>query len=226
MKRRPSFPLGKLLVEMALEAAHLVVSKHEREVARECVTVRALAGDRDAIGLIHKLDSDLRGRSESSIVRAHAANRLGRLRDPRAIPFLMEMRHDPEEQVRFTVITALGRLKAKEAQGFLLDTLKDPSPLLRASAAEALGEIGEVDAIPELRDVLDSDPDPYVRLHAVESLVILGDKPSRDRVPELLSAVGPRTRKDPRFKLLREAAESGQELTPWWVTSWESDPGW
>jgi HEAT repeat protein len=198
-------------------------SRHERKVKAEMARAHALHIDGNVVGLIHMLDSDLRGQSDHSIVRSHAAGRLGRIGDPRAIPYLMEMRDDPEEMVRASVIRALGRLKAKEAEGFLLETLDDPSALLRMSAASALGHIGAVDAIPRLWKSLDSDPDPEVRVQAVESLVILGDESARDRVPEALSKIQARTRELPRYQALREAADSGAPLAPW-VSGWESNP--
>src|SRR5258708_3246871 len=71
--------------------------------------VRELEIDRNVVGLIHMLDSDLRGRSDTSIVRDHAARALGRMGDPPAIPYLMEMRDDPEEHVRVGVWSAPGR---------------------------------------------------------------------------------------------------------------------
>jgi HEAT repeat protein len=203
--------------------ARSLTSKEHREVAAEMARAHAFHIDGNVVGLIHMLDSDLRGRSDASIIRAHAAGRLGRLGDPRAIPYLMEMRDDPEEQVRASVIRALGRLKAKEAEGLLLETLDDPSPLLRDAAVSALGHIGAVDAIPRLRKRLDSELDPEVRLNTVEALVILGDESARARVSEALSMVHVRTRELPRYQALREAAETCAPLTPW-VSGWESNP--
>lgn len=126
------------------------------------------------VGLIHMLGSDVRGLTRYSFVRCHAALALVRLGDPRAIPYLVEMRHDPEEIVRMAVMSALGKLNATEAIDVLFEGLSDTKPLVRVSAAEALGLLGTVDAIPALRKALDSDPDRYVRLRAVESLVMLG----------------------------------------------------
>jgi HEAT repeat protein len=178
MRVRTLFRVGVIAGRSVLDLA----SPHEREVTDEIAKVDALRKDGNVVGVIHMLGSDVRGRSKNSIVRDHAAVALGRMGDPRAIPYLMEMRDDPEEMVRFSVIQALGRLKAKEAQGFLLERLNDPSELLRTSAASALGHIGAVDAIPTLREILDSDPDRVMRLVAVESLIILGDESARDRV--------------------------------------------
>jgi hypothetical protein len=62
---------------------------------------------------------------------------------------------------------------------------------------------------------LDGDGNPEVRLHTVESLVLLGDKPSRDLVPEVLRAVGWRVRQHPRWKKLSKVVDAGEPLTPW-----------
>jgi len=200
----------------------VITSTNERAAAVELARVQAYRMNGNVVGLIQMLDSDVRGRRDTLIVRDHAAAALGSMGDPRAIPRLIEMRKDPEEMVRFAVTQALGRLKAKEAEGFLLESLEDPSPLLRMTAAEALGHIGAADAIPALWKTLDSDSDPHVRVHAVEALVILGADLARDRVPEALNAVQRRSREHPRYKRIQEAVDSGEPLAPW-VSSWESN---
>lgn len=159
------------------------------KVNAEIARVYALQGEGNVVSLIHLLDSDLRGATRYSIVRSHAAEALGKLGDPRAIPYLIEMRHDPEDIVRMDVMRALSRLGTKQAEDAVSEGLSDPAALVRMSAASALGRMGTVDAIPLLRSAADSDPDRYVRLSAVESLVILGDESARDRVPEALSAI-------------------------------------
>ena len=190
------------------------------KVNAEIARVYALQSEGNVVSLIHLLESDLRGATRYSIVRSHAAEALGKLGDPRAIPYLIEKRHDPEDIVRMDVMTALSRLGTKEAEDVVCQGLMDPAALVRMSAAEALGRMGTVDAIPLLRSAADSDPNAEVRLSAVESLVILDDESARDRVPEALRAISPRVRLHPRYKRLREVAESGEALTPW-VSEWE-----
>src|SRR5947209_8046860 len=107
------------LAGFAIKSVSELAFKDDRRATDEIARVRALRMGGDVVGLIQMLDSDVRGRGKYTIVRDHAAAALGRMGDPRAIPYLMEMRHDPEEMVRFSVIQALGRLKAKEAEGFL-----------------------------------------------------------------------------------------------------------
>lgn len=182
--------------------------------------VYSLQSEGNVVSLIDLLDSDVRGATKYSIVRGHAATALGKLGDPRAIPHLIDMRHDPEDMVRMNVMDALGRLGTKQAEDALREGLDDSAAVVRSTAASALGRMGAVDAIPLLRGLADSDPDRYARIHAVESLIILGDESARDRVPEALRAIARRDRHHPRYKKLREAAETGEALTPW-VSDWE-----
>jgi HEAT repeat protein len=185
-----------------------------RKVRDEINRALMFERDRNVVGLIQMLDSDVRGMTEHSIVRGHAAVCLGRLGDPRAIPHLMELCRDPEVTVRVVVMEALGLLRAREAERVLVEGLGDSARDVRGSAARALGFLGAIDAIPALGRVLDSDPDRWVRLDAVEALVILGDETARERVPEALRAISWRAR-GRRWKRLRHAAESGQALTPY-----------
>jgi len=108
-------------------------------VNAEIARVYALQSEGNVVSLIHLLDSDLRGATRYSTVRAHAVTALGNLGDPRAIPYLIEMRHDPEEIVRMDVMRALSRLGTKQAEDVVSEGLSDPAALVRMSAAEALG---------------------------------------------------------------------------------------
>jgi len=193
-------------------------SKVSAEIGR--VAMYQLHGN--VAGLIGMLDSDLRALTSYSIVRGHAAAALGRLGDPRAIPYLVSMRHDPEVSVRQDVMRALGKLQAREAEGVLLEALSDPAPLVRMTAASSLARIGAVNAISALWKAVDADPDRYLRVEAVEALIILGDETARDRVPEALRALSWRAR-GARWKRLREAADTGDALTPWELP-WDREP--
>ena len=190
------------------------------KVNAELARVHGLEKDGHVVALIGLLDSEVRGLTKYSIVRGHVAAALGRLGDPRAVPYLIEKLHDPEDIVRLQAAEALSRLKTKQAEDALREALSNSAPVVRMSAADALGRIGAVDDIPLLRSASESDPDPEVRLSAIESLVILGDTSARERVPEALRAISPLQRLHPRNKRLQEIAESGEPLTPW-VRGWE-----
>ena len=192
---------------MGLMGRHAEVNAGFARLAR-------LERDSNVPGLIVELGSDVRGRSDRTIIRAHAARILGRLRDARAIPHLVALAHDPEEHVRFDVFLALGRLKTSEVD-VLFEGVMDSSALVRMAAAEALGRVGDTAAIPKLREVLDGDRDKYVRLNAAEALAMLGDQNVRARVPEVVRGVPWRVRRHPRWRRLNEFAETGGRLEPW-----------
>lgn len=186
-----------------------------RKVKADIARVYELQRYGNVVSLIHVLDSDVRGMTRYSIVRSHAAGALGMLGDPRAIPYLIEKLHDPEEIVRVEVVIALSRFETDETEDAVCEGLTDPATAVRMAAASALARMGAVDAIPQLWNALDSDPDPDVRFRAVEALVILGDEPARGRVPETLRALPRSKQQQPRYWRLRVAAESGKSLTPW-----------
>ena len=179
-------------------------------LGREMFKLDRLEADRNVAGLIAALGGDVRG---------NAALALGRLGEPRAVPYLVELvRDDPEPKVRFCAVYALAQLRAEGVEGLFIDALKDPAPIVRMGAAEALGSMRVRGAIPDLREALESDRDKYVRLSAVESLVRLGDKESRARVPEVLRAIPWHVRRNSRYRRFRravEAAEAGEPLTSW-----------
>lgn len=83
---------------------------------RERFKLDRLEADRNVAGLIAALGSDVRG---------DAALALGRLGEPRAIPYLVEVvRDDPEPNVRMFAVHALGQLQAKEAEGVFVEALE------------------------------------------------------------------------------------------------------
>jgi HEAT repeat protein len=165
--------------------------------------------DENVPGLIGDLGS------EQARVRSHVTRVLARLGASEAAPHLARLADEPAERVRGNALLALGALEAHEFEGTLMAGLADPEPTVRCCAAEALGRMQAIDAIPRLRQALDDDPDAEVRLYAVESLVVLGDKESRDRVAGALKAISWWVRGHPRWKRLRKAAETGEPLPPW-----------
>lgn len=171
--------------------------------------VRRMETDRNVAGLIAELDSAL-GYSRYTIVRSHAAAALGRLGDARAIPHLLALADDPEDNVRRSAYGALARLEARDVTPTLVRGLNDEAPIVRMSAAEAIGCSGAVDSIGELQRVLGTDPDPEVRLYAVEALLRLGDKDVAAKVPDVLQGVSWRVRLHPRWRLLKKVGESEQ----------------
>ncbi|MGC8959912.1 MAG: HEAT repeat domain-containing protein [Chloroflexia bacterium] len=121
--------------------------------------------------------ADLLGRLESEQAgrRWEAAEGLGDLGDPRAVPALVRALRDPHAFVRWAAAQAIGRIGGEEAVVLLLPLLQERDPLVRRSAADALGYLDAPAVRQALRRAL-RDPDPTVRRNAVEAVARLGDR--------------------------------------------------
>ncbi|RMG60856.1 MAG: HEAT repeat domain-containing protein, partial [Deltaproteobacteria bacterium] len=106
-------------------------------------------------------------------VRAKAAGALGRLKDPRAIPRLVEMLvSDPVPFVRVRTAQALGQIGHPSIIDYLVNILRDPEWWVRVRAVEALEQMGQP-AIPSLLAALE-DEDEEVRKKAAQALERMG----------------------------------------------------
>lgn len=170
---------------------------------KELYRIRTLELNHDVAGLIGELrnDADYGG---DTIIRSYAALALGRLGDPRAASYLDELVDEPNDKARERVVRALVKLHANDSEPVFIKKLGDRTPVVRALAAEGLGSIGDSAAIPWLRQTLENDPDPEVRMYAVEALLKLGDDSARARIPEVMRGVSWLVRGHPRWKALSE----------------------
>jgi HEAT repeat protein len=73
------------------------------------------------------------------------------LKQPSALPVLLELSLHRRWQVREQALTALATLRARSAQSTILYALDDPSEEVRSAAARALGDVGDARALPSLR---------------------------------------------------------------------------
>lgn len=106
--------------------------------------------------------------------RAWAANVLGELRAPVALPALLAGLDDTDDEVRAKSATALGRIGDRSAVRPLLEhLLADPAPFVRARIANALGLFGDNDVTDRLVHAL-GDPAWWVRVRSVEALERIG----------------------------------------------------
>lgn len=121
--------------------------------------------------------ADLLGRleSEQASQRWEAAEGLGELGDPRAIPALVQALRDPHAFVRWAAAQAIGRIGGEEAISLLLPLLQESDALVRRSAADALGYLDAPEVRRSLRRAL-RDPDPTVRRNAIEAVARLDDR--------------------------------------------------
>lgn len=114
----------------------------------------------------------------SDNLRTWAASILGEIRSRAAVPNLIRALWDRAESVRAAAARALGEIGDHRAVNALLEgTLRDPSALVRMEAAVALGKIGDEKSLEALQLAL-ADPDPIVRLRAIEALEMIGPSAS------------------------------------------------
>ncbi len=107
-----------------------------------------------------------------SEVRAAAANALWRvgLNDPRTFLALKPVLHDPEPEVRAAAAEALGHHGDRRALRPLTYLLHDADSDVRQSACKGLGALGLKSAKHALFDVIENDPEPYVRYKVYRSV--------------------------------------------------------
>ena len=88
-------------------------------------------------------------------IRRYLALALGRLRDPRAVPALMESTHDTDSQTVIWSLWALGAIGDRQATPLLLEKLESQDQGVRVMAAYTLGVLNDPRAIPALQGHID-----------------------------------------------------------------------
>lgn len=122
-------------------------------------------------------------RDKDSLVRATAAENLGSLKDPRAIPYLIEALQDINYRVRRVIIQVLGELGTVEQVPYLLALLQEKDAEIRRTVVTALGHLRAFRVLPQIRKLL-QDPNKSVRSEAIKVLGLLEDEES---IPYLLT---------------------------------------
>ncbi len=80
---------------------------------------------------------------------------------------------DSSYKVRVQAALVLGKLADRNAVPALARSLRDPNNTVRAVSAQALGRIGAPEAVKELKEVLRSEKDAFVRSQISKSLALL-----------------------------------------------------
>ncbi len=124
-------------------------------------------------GLLWQLRGETAGR------RWGAAEGLGQLGDPRALPALVEALRDPHAFVRWAAAQAIGQIGEQRAVSLLLPLLQEKDPLVRRSAVDALAHFNTEEVRRALRRML-HDPDPSVRRNAIDAIARLSDPAAID----------------------------------------------
>lgn len=109
------------------------------------------------------------------LIRANAAETLGRIGDKRAAEGLAHILLDSENHVWHQAAIALGRMGDARAVRHLIQIVENENSDLRTKAIKALGYIGDVRAVDNLLDVVYQQEDRWMRLFAIEALGQIGD---------------------------------------------------
>lgn len=109
------------------------------------------------------------------LVRANAAETLGRIAHYRAAEALVWTLQDPDDLVWQQAAVSLGRMRDARAVRHLVRVIQSPVSPLRTKAIKALGHIRDVRAVDPLIEVVYREQDRWMRLFAIEALGRIGD---------------------------------------------------
>ena len=152
-------------------------------------------------------------------MRSQAAEDLGKLGRPVAVPVLTEaLQDDVNTYVRSASAEALGRIGDARAIFPLMDALRDPCSFVRRAAAIALGQMEAREAQGALLRTLE-DSNFYVRRAAINAIGKLGLPDLSAKLIPFLNVEDPRIRRTTIIALRRLGA---QEAIPTMVEVLES----
>ena len=107
--------------------------------------------------------------------RRWLADVLSQTKDPKALDPLLQLVHDPNQEIRRTACVGLGNLGNVGAMQPLLGVLDDPDEDVKCSAIRALGQLHDRRAVDPLLARLD-DGSSLARHNVIDSLAELGDE--------------------------------------------------
>jgi HEAT repeat protein len=115
---------------------------------------------------------------EDKVRRMYAADSLGKIGDPRALPVLKAMYEEPDALVRLYAASALARFGLDSVFPILIQALRDENWKIREQSARSLARplsSGQAaTAVPILRYKAESDPISQVRLASIQALGEIG----------------------------------------------------
>lgn len=139
------------------------------------VQVVSASGAAQALAVDATAMAEILASGEAPVARrAAAAQALGILGDPQAVPALVSALSADDAALVARAAGALGALQASAAVPALRDVLMDPQVVAPAAAADALSAIGSPEAMDALLGALDSETMTPARHNAMAALERLG----------------------------------------------------
>lgn len=171
----------------AVEALGACLTEGELAVQEAAAAILASIGDERVLSpLLSALNS------RDWIVRMHAAQALGRVRNTETVEALIPLLQDKVKAVREETATALAAI-GDAAIPCLVQALKHEDWLVRLHAVESLGKARSPRAVEPLLSVLFNDCDSAVREDAVRALGDIGDASAVDHLCMAMREPGLRT---------------------------------
>jgi hypothetical protein len=164
--RDPRLDQAQVLLA-ALNSSDVIVRREARRYLAEVPTPTVFTS------LCHTLKEGV-----EDDARWEAAEALGEMGDPAAIPALLASLTDPCEMVRLCVAEALGLCGRSDPRvpAALCCLLTDFDDGVRIFTLEALGDLGDATVLPAVRSRRECEP-PAVRVWVYYALAQLGDEP-------------------------------------------------
>ncbi|MBN1384660.1 MAG: HEAT repeat domain-containing protein [Elusimicrobia bacterium] len=125
-------------------------------------------------------------KSTEASQRRSAVDNIGRKKNSKDAPVLIEMLNDPDPGVKIAACDALGLMREQSATDKIISLLDDKEPQVRQSACVALGYIGNPKAKPELVKRVTKDSSDSVRTQAI---LILGNMRAEESVDTLIDVL-------------------------------------
>jgi HEAT repeat protein len=172
IRRRSVFALGKMgkAAKIAVPGIALLLSDPDRQVRYSAVSALQEMGEfAKILPALHDTDSDVRKMARLTFWQSEQGAKL-------AIVQILPLLQDTNANNRRNAIEALGLLgkSARAIAPKLHPFLQDPNPEIRLSAAIALGQMGDVQALPDLKTLL-NDHDPFFQITVAEIVGNLGE---------------------------------------------------
>jgi HEAT repeat protein len=120
-------------------------------------------------------------------VRASAARAAGILRGKAAVPDLIEALHTKNTDVLYESLVALQKIHDESSGPRMTFLVRDPEPKVQIAAIETTGVLRDMEAVPDLIQVLKESKNDKVRRAALGALAMLPDEKSRPLFQQYLT---------------------------------------
>ncbi len=163
-------------------------------------------GDLKAEKALEPLLSVLGDTTQPPVLRQYAADSLGKIGDPKAIPALTELIRSSNAYLRAYGVSALGRFNTKDSADAMSAALRDSAAGVRIAALQGVARnhlAGETAAVIYKAE---HDPDIHVRTEAIKTLGALGTSDGWKLLQKLMEQNGASL--DLRTAALRQLVEN------------------